>query len=181
MTAYQDKPIAARLWGQFSRTTEPFTVRYLRVDAFPLYAPKRPGDVGYDLPVVVWWDRQNRLDRLGSWVMNRPGYLVWPGQVRSLPSGVALGLPRGMWARIDSRSSARNRCLDVCGGRVIDTGYRGVLVSVVRNIGWLPRFVAHGERVAQVIFELAITPSLLEVDHLDDTERGRTGFGSTGR
>lgn len=156
-------------------------VKFVRTDSLPLDPPQRPGDVGYDLPVVTWWDRMNWCDRTWSWIVGTNGYVVWPGQVRSLPSGIALEMPPGIWARIDARSSSRNRRLDVCGGRVIDTGYRGALVSVIRNIGFRPRFVKAGERVAQIIFERAVLPEIIEVDRLSVSARNTAGFGSTGR
>lgn len=156
-------------------------VRVTRED-YELGRPGVGGDVGYDLPVLVRPYRQSWFDRLWSWLVREPVYVIWPGQTRSLPSGIALALPEGIWARIDARSSARNRRLDVAGGRIIDTGYRGALVSVVRNIGWRPRVVLHGERIAQVTFQWAVLPELLSVPFFsDETERGPRGFGSTGR
>ena len=35
-------------------------------------------------------------------------------------------------------------------------------------------------RVAQLVLEMIMTPEVMEVDDLDDTERGAGGFGSTG-
>lgn len=41
--------------------------------------------------------------------------------------------------------------------------------------------VKKGDRIAQLIMERISTPPVLEVEELDDTERGAGGFGSTGR
>ena len=41
--------------------------------------------------------------------------------------------------------------------------------------------VKKGDRVAQLIIERISTPPVVEVEELDDTERGAGGFGSTGR
>lgn len=41
--------------------------------------------------------------------------------------------------------------------------------------------VKKGDRVAQLIIERISTPPVMEVEELDDTERGAGGFGSTGR
>jgi dUTP pyrophosphatase len=40
--------------------------------------------------------------------------------------------------------------------------------------------VKHGDRVAQLILEVILTPDVVEVTDLDDTARGAGGFGSTG-
>ena len=37
-----------------------------------------------------------------------------------------------------------------------------------------------GMRVAQLVLEKIMTPEIMEVDELDETERGAGGFGSTG-
>jgi dUTP pyrophosphatase len=41
--------------------------------------------------------------------------------------------------------------------------------------------VARGDRVAQLILTKIITPDVVEVEELEDTERGAGGFGSTGK
>ena len=42
-------------------------------------------------------------------------------------------------------------------------------------------FVVHqGDRIAQLILEKIATPEIQEVQNLDDTSRGDSGFGSTG-
>lgn len=40
--------------------------------------------------------------------------------------------------------------------------------------------VRKGDRVAQLILERIVTPEVVEVEDLDDTERGAGGYGSTG-
>ena len=37
-----------------------------------------------------------------------------------------------------------------------------------------------GDRIAQMILEQIVTPDIVEVDELSDTQRGADGFGSTG-
>lgn len=38
-----------------------------------------------------------------------------------------------------------------------------------------------GDRIAQIIIEPVVTPELVKVNSLDDSERGDGGFGSTGK
>jgi dUTP pyrophosphatase len=68
----------------------------------------------------------------------------------------------------------------VNGPGLIDSGYRGEVTVLLINHGdRLARFT-RGDRIAQ----LAIVPvpevKWVEVDELDETERGSGGFGSTG-
>jgi dUTP pyrophosphatase len=64
---------------------------------------------------------------------------------------------------------------------VIDSDYRGEIrvVMTVHSTDIVPFRVERGERIAQLI----VVPAMLvstEVDELDDTTRGKKGFGSTG-
>ena len=43
------------------------------------------------------------------------------------------------------------------------------------------RIIAPNERIAQIVFQKALTPDLEVVSELEETERGNGGFGSTGR
>ena len=40
--------------------------------------------------------------------------------------------------------------------------------------------VNQGDRIAQLVLERIVTPDIIEVDELDQTQRGTGGFGSTG-
>ena len=57
---------------------------------------------------------------------------------------------------------------------VIDSDYRGeICVGLIT--------IQPGERIAQLVFAPVIPAQPVEVDSLDETERGEGGFGSTGR
>ena len=64
---------------------------------------------------------------------------------------------------------------------VIDSDYRGELMVALHNHGKEPQTVEPGDRVAQFLIMPVVTADFLEVDALDDTERGAGGFGSTGK
>ncbi|XP_065414247.1 deoxyuridine 5'-triphosphate nucleotidohydrolase, mitochondrial isoform X2 [Chrysemys picta bellii] len=71
-----------------------------------------------------------------------------------------------------------------CYGRVagvIDEDYRGNVGVVLFNFGKEDFAVKKGDRIAQLICERIFYPELEEVQVLDDTERGKGGFGSTGQ
>jgi dUTP pyrophosphatase len=62
----------------------------------------------------------------------------------------------------------------------VDEDYRGEVGVVLFNHSDADFAVAAGDRVAQLILERIVTPAVVEVDSLDDTERGAGGYGSTG-
>jgi len=63
----------------------------------------------------------------------------------------------------------------------IDPDYRGEIKVIIDNIGQTDINIEEGERIAQAIFLPVFLPNFIEVDSLDDTDRGPGGFGSTGK
>jgi|TARA_B110000977_G_scaffold119652_1_gene154210 dUTP pyrophosphatase len=103
------------------------------------------------------------------------------GQVVTISTGIAVAIPDGFVGLIKPRSGlAVSRGVDTMAG-VIDSDYRGEIrvVMTVHSTAIVPFRVERGERIAQMI----VVPAMLvstEVDELDDTTRGKKGFGSTG-
>jgi dUTP pyrophosphatase len=62
----------------------------------------------------------------------------------------------------------------------IDADYRGEVKIILINLGDEPFAIARGDRVAQLVVAPVQLASFAEVDSLDDTARGKGGFGSTG-
>lgn len=63
---------------------------------------------------------------------------------------------------------------------VVDEDYRGEVIVALHNHSDEVRVIHKGERIAQLIIEEVAMPSVMEVDELEDTDRGSGGFGSTG-
>lgn len=99
-----------------------------------------------------------------------------------VPCGISVELPRDCWAMIVGRSSTvRERKLLVNTG-IIDSGYRGPLFAGVWNLGEKATVVRQGERIAQLI-PMPLTAARLplhRVAELGPSDRGTSGFGSTG-
>ena len=64
---------------------------------------------------------------------------------------------------------------------VIDSDYRGEIGVGLVNLSGESYTVQPGDRIAQLMVVPVVQPTLSFVDELDETERGRGGFGSTGR
>jgi len=65
------------------------------------------------------------------------------------------------------------------GGSVIDADYTGEIKVILRNHGSASSEFKAGDRVAQVIVERIQTHDAIEIDNLEDTERGTHGFVSS--
>jgi dUTP pyrophosphatase len=133
---------------------------------FPLIKTAKYGDVGYDLPACL-----------------PDGPITIEPQTRGIiPTGIFLEIPDGYWASIEARSSTSKHML-ICPKGVIDEGYRGELFAVLINVGKDPVIINDGDRFVQLIPHKRISHEFIiqEVDELAPSERGDSGFGSTGR
>ena len=129
-------------------------------------APARqtPGSVGYDLRAC------------DDGVVIRAG-----GGYGLVNTGVAIRVPDGTYGRIAPRSGLAVRGVHV-GAGVIDADYRGPVKVLLFNFNPdVDLVVQRGDRIAQLVLEVARTPDVDVVDDLGgSTARGAAGFGSTG-
>jgi dUTP pyrophosphatase len=108
--------------------------------------------------------------------------VLQPGDIRLIPCGFAMAIPPGYEAQVRPRSGLASRygITMVNAPGTIDADYRGEVHVPLINHGRAPFKVERGMRIAQMVI-LPVPPvELVEVDELDDTPRGRGGFGHTG-
>ena len=138
-----------------------------RTDAakeFDIPQPKKKGDVGYDIYVV-----EDTFIPAHS------------GKPTDISTGIKIKLPKDTWALIINRSATpRKLGIEIVPG-VIDNGYTGELYACAYNRNDYDTTIKAGSRLAQFILFPVITPKVEEVEDLPETERGETGFGSTGK
>ncbi|GMT43123.1 MAG: deoxyuridine 5'-triphosphate nucleotidohydrolase [bacterium] len=103
-----------------------------------------------------------------------------PGGQHKVKTGIALEFPDGWGGVIKDRSSLAARRIYTAGG-VIDAGYRGEIIVIVRNDSNTGYAVGAGDKIAQIIPVKAPSWHVAEVDELGDTTRAESGFGSTGK
>ena len=108
---------------------------------------------------------------------------IAPGKTAFIPTGLAMELPKGCAGLIYARSGlACKRGLAPANKvGVIDSDYRGEFIVALHNHGDEAQTVCSGERIAQLIITPVLTPAYEETMHLNDTDRGVGGFGSTGK
>mmetsp|Transcript_98387 Transcript_98387/g.175184 ORF Transcript_98387/g.175184 Transcript_98387/m.175184 type:complete len:366 (-) Transcript_98387:139-1236(-) len=95
-------------------------------------------------------------------------------------TGLAIAIPANTYARIAPRSGLAAKKMIHVGAGVVDYDYRGEVGVVLFNHGMEDFQVQPGDRVAQLILEDISMASCLEVQSLDETQRGAGGLGSTG-
>jgi dUTP pyrophosphatase len=135
-------------------------IKKLRANAtLPKYA--HPGDAGMDVFICEH-------------------VTIQPGERVAVPTGFAMKVPEGHVALVwDKSGRALKDGLTVLGG-VIDSGYRGEVKVILLNTSEKPVALGSCEKVAQILIQPVISPTLVEVEELDGSARGEGGFGSTG-
>ncbi|MBP5360329.1 MAG: dUTP diphosphatase [Bacteroidaceae bacterium] len=109
--------------------------------------------------------------------------VVLPPLGRALiPTGLYIALPEGWEAQVRPRSGLALKqgitVLNTPG--TIDADYRGEVGVILVNLSGLEFVVNDGERIAQMVFNQYGKADFIEVETLDETERGAGGFGHTG-
>lgn len=105
---------------------------------------------------------------------------VLPGKREPIRTGIALAPPSGWALEIRSRSGLAFRYGITAFPGVLDSDYRGEILVLLRNDGCEPYRVNAGDRIAQAWPVQAQHVKFWLAEQLDVTERGDSGFGSSG-
>ena len=133
------------------------------LEYLPGYA--RSGDAGADLRITE-------------------SLTLQPGERRLVGTGVRIALPAGTFGMVTPRSGqAAKRGLGIVNSPgIIDSGYRGEIRICLINLDTKTVVeLQEGERVAQLVVVPFISAQFIPVAEIDETERGRGGYGSTGQ
>ncbi len=108
---------------------------------------------------------------------------IAPGETKFIPTGLAFEIPVGFAGFVYARSGlASKRGLAPANKvGVIDSDYRGEVMTALHNHGKEAQTIEAGERIAQMVIAPYVTANFILSDSLDNTDRGEGGFGSTGR
>lgn len=100
-----------------------------------------------------------------------------------IPTGLYIELPEGYEAQIRPRSGlALNEGLGILNSPgTIDADYRGEIGIIVVNLSNNVIVIQDGERICQMVINRVEQAELIEVEELENSERGKGGFGHTGK
>lgn len=147
--------------------TDPIAIRLCRLphgEGLPVPAYATAGAAGLD-------------------VVAAEAMILAPGARAAVATGFSIAIPDGYEVQVRPRSGLALKygitCLNTPG--TIDSDYRGEVKVILINLGEAPFVITRGERIAQLVPAPVQRATLAIVDHLDDTQRGSGGFGSTGR
>lgn len=108
--------------------------------------------------------------------------ILLPMQRTLIPTGwiIAVGDDEELQIRPRSGLAFKNGISVVNTPGTIDADYRGEVKVLLINMSDVPFTIRHGDRIAQGVVQKVVRRSLVEVEDVNETERGAGGFGHTG-
>ncbi len=131
----------------------------------PLPEYKTVGASGMDLFAAV--DTPTQLER---------------HEIKLIPTGIHIEIPLGYEAQVRPRSglALKHGITIVNTPGTIDSDYRGEIGIILCNLGKDRFTVERGMRIAQLVVQSVARANLVEVESLEESHRGKGGFGHTG-
>lgn len=105
---------------------------------------------------------------------------VSPHNSITIDTGVHIEIPKGYFGKLESKSGLNVKHDIVSCGGTIDSGYTGSIAVKLYNFGDSEHIFERGDKIVQLIIQPCELCDFVQVDELEDTERGNAGFGSTG-
>ncbi len=107
---------------------------------------------------------------------------IGPRERLNIPTGVSVEIPDGYAGLVCPRSGlAVKHGLTVLNSPgIIDAGYRGQIRVPLINLGDIEIQINPGDRIAQLLIVAVEKADFFEADTLGESDRGTSGFGSTG-
>ena len=107
---------------------------------------------------------------------------IKPGESSVIPTGISVSIPVNYEIQIRPRSglAAKNQISVLNTPGTIDADYRGEIKVILINLGNKTFKVEKGSRIAQMVLCPIEKAKIREVEDLEKTYRGSSGFGSTG-
>lgn len=138
-------------------------IKLLKDVSMPAYATA--GSAGMDLSAAI----ENPL-------------ILAPGKRILVPTGIAVAVPEGFEMQLRPRSglAIKHGISLLNTPATIDSDYRGEIIVIMVNLGDEAFTVEPGMRICQMMIMPYPKITWLEVDNLDETERGEKRFGSSG-
>ena len=108
--------------------------------------------------------------------------VLHPMERKLIGTGLHIALPEGYEAQIRPRSglAVKHGITVLNSPGTVDADYRGEVMVLLINLSDKDFVVNDGERIAQMVIAKHEQGDFIEVEVLDETERGEGGYGHTG-
>jgi len=109
--------------------------------------------------------------------------IVEPNSITLVPTNLSVDIPKGYELQVRPRSglAVKNGIGILNSPGTIDSDYRGEIKIIMINLGKEIFKIKRGDRIAQLVLSKVYTAKLIESDDLNYSQRGKGGFGHTGK
>jgi dUTP pyrophosphatase len=109
--------------------------------------------------------------------------IIEPQSIALVPTNLSVEIPKGYEIQVRPRSGlAVNHGVGILNSPgTIDSDYRGEIKIILINLGKEKFSVKRGDRIAQLVVSKVYTANLIQSDELNHSQRGKGGFGHTGK
>ena len=125
----------------------------------------------------------SKVGDAGADLATRVDFTLAPGERSLVPTGISIALPQGYVALVHPRSglAIKHGVSLVNSPGTIDSGYRGEISCILINHDRNESIsFKKGDRIAQLVIQKVELAEFIELQELPDSQRGTSGFGSTG-
>ena len=152
-------------------------------DGTILPRPSKPGDAGADARIMAFKKILKTNEEKKLIDLDTDFYVLKPLERIGCPLGFATAIPEDFYFQVVPRSGLAlwEGISIVNSPGTIDSGYRNEWMAIVVNLSNNDVVLHKGDRICQIILSKMHQYDVLEVDELQDSERGLGGFGSTGK
>ena len=108
---------------------------------------------------------------------------IEPNSISLVPTNLSVEIPIGYEIQVRPRSGlAANHGIGILNSPgTIDSDYRGEIKIIMINLGNEKFTIERGDRIAQLVVSKVFTANLIQSDDLNHSQRGKGGFGHTGK
>lgn len=164
-----------------------YTVKIINKTKNELPSKATTGSAGLDFRADLWGIKEDFL--VNSYIIKNQdgdikGIAIMPGGRAVVPTGIYLGMPKGLYMELFDRSgqAIKEGIIASTGTSVIDQDYYREIGIPLTNLGEKPFFVCQGDRIAQGVFKEMVDITFDQVEEFDFKEGDRTGgYGSTNK
>ncbi|TFG13902.1 MAG: dUTP diphosphatase [Promethearchaeota archaeon] len=145
--------------------------------------PSKKGDAGADARIMGFKSIIHRDDKKELVDIDADSYILKPLERIGCPLGFATAIPEGYYFKVVPRSGLAlwEGISIVNSPGTIDSGYRNEWMAIVVNLSNKDVILKKGDRICQIILGKIYDYEFIKTDNLAESDRGLSGFGSTGK
>jgi dUTP pyrophosphatase len=145
--------------------------------------PSKLGDAGADARIIGFKKIMRDNDKKELIDIDSDTYTLKPLERVGCPLGFSTAIPEGYYFKVVPRSGLAlwDGLSIVNSPGTIDAGYRNEWMAIVVNLSNKEVILKKGERICQIILSKMHNYKFIETNKLPESERGKGGFGSTGK